>query len=202
MSAPQFPIAHAVRAQRRSAYAIVASLIVLAIGLTGLTTFVLLSRVALNRVTSDLEELCRTGAIDCSGNPGLPGAQGIPGTGIRGIQCLNGQFIFTLTNGTDRAVGDCVAEDGLKGDKGDKGDTGQTGKTGKQGLKGNKGDRGLTGPQGPAGPRGPKGNKGGKGDPGIGVPGPPGPAGPPGPPHPPGPPANPVTAVPSLTLIA
>jgi hypothetical protein len=153
--ASESPILHTVRAKRRSAYALVASLIILAIGFTGLGVFTFLTKVAVNDVTDNLSALCREGAIDCTGNPGLPGSTGIPGTGIRKIECVDSQFLFTLTNGTTRTVGDCVANTGPRGPQGFKGDRGPRGF---QGKKGNTGPRGLRGPRGRPGKPGKSGN--------------------------------------------
>lgn len=151
MANPEFPIVTAVKKKRRSAYLLVASLIILAIGLTGLATMTALNKVAVDNVTANLEELCEDGAIDCSGSTGLPGSKGVPGTGIRDIQCVQGRFRFILTNGSRDIVGDCVAN------------TGPQGPRGKQGVRG---PRGFTGHQGPQGNRGPRGPKGRRGEPG------------------------------------
>lgn len=158
MATEQTPIVVAVKRKRHSAYALVASLIILAIGLTGLATFTILRDQDLTRLENNLDDLCRDGAIDCTGSKGLPGPKGVPGTGIRGIQCVDGRFHFLLTNGTRDIVGDCIAN------------TGPPGPRGKPGVRG---PRGFVGPQGPKGDRGPKGPKGRRGRPGtINLPGP------------------------------
>lgn len=147
-SVPDHPIAHAVKAKRRAVVALVASLIILSIGFTGLTTFELLTRAGLNDVRKNLAELCEEGAIDCSGSKGLPGSKGVPGTGIRDIKCVEGKFQFLLTNGSFVSVGDCVAEAGPQGPRGPRGFRGHRGKQGLQGNRGPKGDRGAKGPKG------------------------------------------------------
>jgi hypothetical protein len=150
----EFPVKEIVKAKRRSQIALVASLIVLAMGLTGLATFVGLQKLALNDVRSNLEELCMEGAIDCSGNKGLPGSKGVPGTGIRDIRCIDGRFVFTLTNGKNDTVGDCKAERGLRGPRGPRGEVGPRGPRGFQGERGLRGPRGERGPKGVKGPPG------------------------------------------------
>jgi hypothetical protein len=151
------PIIHTVRAKRRSAYALIASLIILAIGFTGLGVFTFLTKVAVNDVTDNLSALCREGAIDCTGNPGLPGATGVPGTGIKKIDCVNGQFEFTSTKDTIRRLGDCIANTGPRGPQGLKGDRGPRGFHGKKGEKGDRGPRGFRGPRGKPGKPGKSG---------------------------------------------
>lgn len=148
----EFPIIHAVKAKRRSVYALVASLIILTIGLTGLAMFAYLNKLGIDEVTHNVAELCREGAIDCSGNPGLPGSTGIPGTGIKDIQCVNGKFLVIMTNKSKRTFGDCIAEAGPRGPRG------LTGDRGPRGFKGPKGDRGPKGPKGPPGPKGGNGH--------------------------------------------
>lgn len=154
MASPEFPIARVVKAKRRSGIALVISLIVLAVGLTGLATFTALNKIAINEVTGNLEELCREGAIDCTGNTGLPGSDGIPGTGVRDIQCVEGRFTFFLTNNKTRVMGDCIAEAGPPGPRGQRGP---------RGFMGQRGPRGFDGEDGR---RGPKGNPGKPGAPG------------------------------------
>jgi hypothetical protein len=157
MPTSEFPITTAVKNRRRAAIALVISMIIGAIGLTGLGTFTYLNKVAVDRVTSNLEELCREGAIDCSGRKGLPGTKGVPGTGIRNIQCVQGRFRFFLTNGSYDIVGDCVANTGARGPRGPRGEAGP------RGPRGFQGPRGLRGPEGPRGQRGERGPKGAPG---------------------------------------
>lgn len=159
-STAEFPIARAVKTKRRSVIALVVSLIILAMGLTGLATFTALNKIAINEVTANLEELCLEGAIDCTGNRGLPGSNGVPGTGIREIGCVDGQFQFLLTNGKKTILGDCTANTGPRGERGPRGPTGFLG------PKGDRGERGEPGPRGKQGKPGKPGKPGKKGPPG------------------------------------
>ncbi len=154
-SNPDLPIEQAVKARRRNAMIMIASMIILAIGLTGLTTFVVFSRIALNEVKANLQDLCRDGAIDCTGSPGLPGTTGTPGTGIRKIECVDGKFQFTLTNGSQTSLGDCIAERGFRGFRGVQGPDGERGLRGFSGERGERGPRGFPGKPGPKGDPGP-----------------------------------------------
>jgi hypothetical protein len=83
-----------------------------------------------------------------------------------------------------------MAPQGPPGPKGDKGDPGPPGPEGPQGCPGPQGEKGDPGPPGPEGPQGPSGPEGPQGPPGPqgekGDPGPPGPEGPQGPPGPQG----------------
>jgi len=152
MASTDHPVQYAIQAKRRSALALIISLIVLASGLSGLATFAVIQNNAIDHVEGNLEELCLDGAIDCSGSKGLPGSKGVPGTGIRDIKCVGGRFRFVLTNHTVDIVGDCIANTGARGPRGPRG------------VKGPKGDRGF---QGPKGQRGPKGAPGKRGRPGV-----------------------------------
>lgn len=151
-------IAEAARKERKWRYIFVFAILALAIGLTGLAV----SQIAnaqqdeiRQQAIDDLKRLCSEGIIDCSGSDGLPGAKGEAGAGVTKIECLEGKFVFTLTNGRTYSVGDCIAE------------AGPTGKQGPRGFTGEQGPRGFTGKQGPPGrtgkqgPRGPAGNPGG-----------------------------------------
>ena len=143
-------------------------------------------------VREQLQELCSSGAIDCTGQKGLPGPEGIPGTGIRDVTCdrESGQFRIEYTNGRTERFGDCVAEAGPRGPVGDRGPRGFIGPQGLRGLTGARGPagpRGAAGPAGPTGPAGPRGATGARGPAGPGgKAGPRGPAGPAGPSGPPG----------------
>jgi hypothetical protein len=152
MATHHHPVEFAIQAKRRSAIAMVISLIVLAAGLSGLATFAVIQNNAIDNVEAHLEELCLEGAIDCSGTKGLPGSKGVPGTGVRDIRCEEGRFRFYLTNGSRDIVGDCIAN---------------TGPPGPRGPQGVRGPRGFTGQQGQKGDRGPRGPKGRRGKPGV-----------------------------------
>lgn len=171
------PLSDSVRKERRWRIAFLVALLLFAVGMTGLAVIQYsnaqqdkVRQEAIEDVTDNLAKLCEQGAINCRGNPGLPGSRGIPGTGIVDIRCNeDGQFEFFLTDGSSKLLGDCVAEAGPRGLKGDRGPAGP------------RGPRGFTGERGPAGPAGPPGPRGI-----TGKPGPPGKGGPPGKPGKPG----------------
>lgn len=112
---------------------------------------------AVAKSRAQMEELCRSGAIDCRGSSGLPGSKGVPGTGIASVTCEDGRFAFTMTTGRKTSIGDCIAEQGPRG---------FTGRPGRDGDDGQRGPRGFTGQKGDTGDRGPRGLTGRPGTPG------------------------------------
>lgn len=129
--------------------AVIASLIAIALVLIGLSTVTYVnyrSAAAHEQSLKDLERLCREAVIDCRGSRGLPGPKGDPV--IPTVECVRGQFVFTLSTGQVYRVGDCIAE------RGERGPQGETGRPGPRGPKGEKGDRGKQGVQGKPGKAG------------------------------------------------
>lgn len=142
------PIKQIVETKRKAFNGILVSVIVIAVGLTGLAVGFVINRLSINDINTNFDVLCEEGTLDCSSIKGAPGAKGIPGTGITDITCTNEKFVFTLTNGRLISVGDCKAEAGPPGAQGPRGEVGP------------RGPRGFQGPRGLRGPKGPKGHKG------------------------------------------
>lgn len=116
-----------------------------------------------NTINRQLEQLCESGVIDCTGTAGLPGPKGTPGTGIADVSCTAGQFRIAFTNHRVVHVGDCIAEDGATGARGPRGAQGA------RGPKGERGPQGMHGGRGPKGHPGPRGSKGANGASGLDI---------------------------------
>ena len=116
-------------------------------------------------INQQLQHLCETGVIDCTGTTGLPGPKGTPGTGISDVSCdkETGQFTILFTSGRRSVTGDCIARDGATGPRGPRGATGA------RGARGERGSQGAHGNRGPKGAPGAKGNKGANGVNGLDI---------------------------------
>lgn len=131
------------RRQRRARTILVVALVLLASLLAGMAVVVYVNaradqaqQATINQLREDLKRFCEDGVIDCRGHQGLPGPRGEVGTGISDIDCIEGRFVITFTNGKVDRIGDCVARDGKRGPRGFHGARGPRGHQGKPGRNG------------------------------------------------------------------
>lgn len=144
-----------VRRERRRNAVIAGLITMLTVALVGMSvvTFVnwradVARQEAVDQLKGSLVSLCEDGDIDCRGERGLPGPKADPPAHIENIQCLGGQFVFTMSNKKVYRIGDCIAERGPRGFIGPRGPQGRAGKDGRPGRPGKDGRPGKPGKPG------------------------------------------------------